>query len=104
MIPSAEFFVSDEHPMYAELWVTVTSSRRAILVHCGVHTGVCWTTRSSGQPGWAQHLAERDGWLTSSTGGESDLPAPARLQSTADHIVSALAVLLREKARTSDRT
>jgi pimeloyl-ACP methyl ester carboxylesterase len=98
MIPLAEFFVSDEHPMYVQQWGTVTSSRRAILVHGGVHTGICWTTRPDGQPGWAQYLAER-GWMAYVI----DWPGVGRssgtgtlLRSTADHIVSALVALLRE--------
>src|SRR5882762_9724825 len=60
VLPS-EFFVSDEHPMYVQRWGPTTSALRVVLIHGGVHTGVCWTSRPDGQPGWAQHLAEQ-GW------------------------------------------
>jgi hypothetical protein len=60
----SEFFVSDEHPMYVQRWTHTkddpqrSSSFRVVLVHGGVHTGIGWTARPDGQPGWAQYLAE----------------------------------------------
>src|SRR5229473_8010120 len=97
-VSSSEFFVSDEHPMYVQRWGPTTSSLRAVLIHGGVHTGVCWTTRPDGQPGWAQYLVEQ-GW----TAFVVDWPGVGRsastgtlLQSTAEHIVTALAALVRD--------
>lgn len=103
MTPS-EFFVSDEHPMYVQQWSPpsddsrLLSSSRVVLVHGGAHTGVCWTTRPDGLPGWAQYLAEH-GW----TAFVVDWPGVGRsagtaslLQSRAEHIVTALAALVRE--------
>jgi len=100
----SEFFISDEHPMYVQRWAPMkddprrSSSSRAVLVHGGVHTGVCWTARPDGQPGWAQYLAEQ-GW----TAFVIDWPGVGRsagtgalLQSTAEHIVTALAALVRD--------
>jgi alpha-beta hydrolase superfamily lysophospholipase len=103
MTPS-EFFVSDEHPMYVQRWgrpkddPPLSSSSRVVLVHGGVHTGVCWTNRPDGHPGWAQYLAEH-GW----TAFVVDWPGVGRsagtgtlLQSTAEHIVTALVALVRD--------
>jgi alpha/beta superfamily hydrolase len=98
MIPFSEFFVSNEHPMYVQRWGPNTSSRRVVLIHGGVHTGVCWTTRPDGQSGWARYLAER-GWTTFVV----DWPGVGRsagtgtlLQSTAEHVVTALVELVRD--------
>ena len=90
--------------MYVQRWgptkedPTRSSSMRVVLVHGGVHTGICWTARPDGQPGWAQYLAEH-GW----TAFVVDWPGVGRsagtgtlLQSTAEHIVSALAELVRD--------
>jgi alpha-beta hydrolase superfamily lysophospholipase len=97
-VPSSEFFVSDEHPMYVQRWGPAASPHRVVLVHGGVHTGVCWTTRPDGQPGWAQYLAEL-GW----TAFVVDWPGVGRsagtgtlLQSRAEHVVSALVALVRD--------
>jgi alpha-beta hydrolase superfamily lysophospholipase len=97
-VQSSEFFVSDEHPMYVQRWGPTTSSRRVVLIHGGVHTGICWTTRPDGQPGWAHHLAAQ-GW----TAFVVDWPGVGRsagtgalLQSTAEHVVSALVALVRD--------
>src|SRR5258708_4822959 len=96
----SEFFVSDEHPMYVQRWSdpTSSSSSRVVLIHGGGHTGVSWTTRPDGQAGWAQYFAER-GW----TAFVLDWPGVGRsagtstlLQSTSDHIVAAVAALVRE--------
>ena len=99
----SEFFISDEHPMYVQRWSPTkdalpSSSFRVVLIHGGVHTGVCWTSRPDGQPGWAQYLVEQ-GWTTFVV----DWPGVGRsagtgtlLQSTAEHIVIALAALVRE--------
>src|SRR5260370_12139547 len=101
-VPFSEFFVSDEHPMYVQRWGPTTSSLRVVLVHGGVHTGVCWTTRPDGQPGWAQYLAEQ-GW----TAFFVDWPGVRRsagtgtlLQSRAEHVVSALVALAHALAPT----
>ena len=97
-VPSSEFFVSDEHPMYVQRWGPTTSALRVVLIHGGVHTGVCWTTRPDGQRGWAQYLAEQ-GW----TAFVVDWPGVGRsggtgtlLQSRAEHVVSALVALVRD--------
>jgi pimeloyl-ACP methyl ester carboxylesterase len=97
-VPSSEFFVSDEHPMYVQRWGPAASPHQVVLVHGGVHTGVCWTARPDGQPGWAQYLAEQ-GW----TAFVVDWPGVGRsigtgtlLQSTAEHIVTALGTLVRD--------
>src|SRR5580700_585555 len=97
-VPSSEFFVCDEHPMYVQRWGPTTSSLRVVLIHGGVHTGVCWTTRPDGQHGWAQYLAEQ-GW----TAFVVDWPGVGRsagtgthLQSRAEHVVSALVALVRD--------
>src|SRR5882757_4824128 len=103
-VPFSEFYVSDEHPMYVQRWAptkadpTLSSSHRVVLIHGGVHTGVCWTARPDGKPGWAQHLAEH-GWTTFVV----DWPGVGRsagtgtlLQSTAEHIVTALVTLVRD--------
>jgi pimeloyl-ACP methyl ester carboxylesterase len=107
MIPAApfsEFFISDEHPMYVQRWSPtkdnplLSSSSRVVFIHGGVHTGVCWTACPDGQPGWAQYLGER-GW----TAYVVDWPGVGRsvgtgtlLQSTAEHIVTALVALIRD--------
>jgi pimeloyl-ACP methyl ester carboxylesterase len=61
-MPVSEFFVSDAHPMYVQRWASAAvdaSKPRAILVHGGAHTGVCWTACPDGRSGWAQHLASK---------------------------------------------
>jgi pimeloyl-ACP methyl ester carboxylesterase len=93
----SEFYISDDHPMYVQHYGAAAASSSAVLVHGGVHTGVCWTTRPDGRPCWAPYLAER-GWAVyvvdwpgvGRSGGVGSL-----LQSRAEHIVSALADLLR---------
>jgi pimeloyl-ACP methyl ester carboxylesterase len=98
----SEFFVSDKIPMYVQRWGSISPSRRVILIHGGVHTGVCWTSRPDGQTGWAQYLAEQ-GW----TAFVVDWPGVGRsagtgtlVQSTAEHVVTALAELVRETGPT----
>ena len=104
MVSFSEFFICDEHPMYVQRWGSskdnpgLASSSRVVLIHGGVHTGVCWTARPDGQPGWAQYLAEH-GWTVYIV----DWPGVGRstgtgtlLQSTAQHIVTALAALVRD--------
>jgi pimeloyl-ACP methyl ester carboxylesterase len=99
---SSEFYISDQHPMYVQRWSPtkddLSSSPRAVLIHGGVHTGVCWTARADGQPGWAQYLAEH-GW----TAYVVDWPGVGRsagtsklLETTAAHIVTALVSLVRD--------
>jgi len=96
---SSEFYISDEHLMYVQRWGPAKhGSPRVVLIHGGVHTGVCWTARPDGQPGWAQYLAER-GW----TAFVVDWPGVGRsartgtlIESTAEHIVTALVALIRE--------
>ena len=103
-VTSSEFFVCDEHPMYVQRWAPAkdaplrSSLSRVVLVHGGVHTGVCWTTRPDGQRGWAQYFGEH-GW----TSYVVDWPGVGRsagtgtlLQSTAEHIVTALVALVRD--------
>jgi pimeloyl-ACP methyl ester carboxylesterase len=99
----SEFFISDEHPMYVQRWSPTTdplrsSSHPVVLVHGGAHTGVCWTTRPDGEPGWAAYLADR-GW----TAFVVDWPGVGRsagtgtlVQSTAEHVVSSLVALVRD--------
>lgn len=94
----SDFYVCDDHPMYVQRWGSAGSARRVVLVHGGVHTGVCGTSRPNGQPGWAQFLAEQ-GWAAYVI----DWPGVGRstgtgtlLESTADHVVAALAALVRE--------
>src|SRR5258708_33982580 len=97
-VPSREFFVSDEHPMYVQRWVPTASSLRVVLIHGGGHTGVCWTTRPDGQHGWAQYLAER-GWtafVVAWPGVGRSAGTGTLLQSRAEHVVSALVALVRD--------
>ena len=102
--PFSEFFICDQHPMYVQRWgptkdaPLLSSSAPVVLIHGGVHTGVCWTARPDGRPGWAQYLAAQ-GW----TAYVVDWPGVGRsagtgtlLQSTAAHIVTALAALVRD--------
>jgi pimeloyl-ACP methyl ester carboxylesterase len=96
---SSEFYICDEHPMYVQRWGSGKDDpRRVVLIHGGVHTGVCWTARPDGQAGWAQYLAEL-GW----TAFVVDWPGVGRsagtgalLESTAEHIVTAIVALVRE--------
>ena len=102
VMPFSESFISDEHPMYVQRWSPtkndLSSSRRVILIHGGVHTGVCWTSAPDGQPGWAQYLAEH-GWTAYVVDwpeiGRSAGTAPL-LQSKAEHIVTVLAALVHD--------
>src|SRR5260221_237619 len=71
---------------------------RVVLVHGGVHTGVCWTSRPDGRSGWAQYLAE---WgctvyVVDWPGVGQSSGTGTLLQSTAAHIVAALVALVRE--------
>lgn len=56
-----EFFVGKRpHQMYVQLWTPGSGElKRApiVLIHGGVHTGVCWTTTPDDKPGWGPHLA-----------------------------------------------
>jgi pimeloyl-ACP methyl ester carboxylesterase len=57
-----EFFVGKRpHQMYVQLWAPSTRASAKplpiVLIHGGVHTGVCWTTTPDGGPGWAPYLA-----------------------------------------------
>jgi pimeloyl-ACP methyl ester carboxylesterase len=100
----SEFYVSDKHPMYVQRWDPASldsppsASPRAILIHGGVHTGFCWTTRPDGRPGWAQYLTERKwtAFVVDWPGVGRSAGTGALLQSTADHIVTALVDLVRE--------
>ena len=61
-----EFFVGQRpHQMYVQRWTPAdgAAARPApiVLIHGGVHTGVCWTTTPDGNPGWAPYLASL-GW------------------------------------------
>jgi len=41
---SSEFYICYEHPMYVQRWgPPKDGSPRVVLIHGGVHTGVCWT-------------------------------------------------------------
>src|SRR5208282_2487385 len=98
VVPFSEFFVSDEHPMYVQRWGPDTSSRRVVLIHGGVHTGICWTTRPDGQHGWAQHLVEQ-GWtafVVDWPGVGRSAATGALLESRAEHIVAALVALVHQ--------
>jgi pimeloyl-ACP methyl ester carboxylesterase len=100
----AEFFVSDAHPMYVQRWSPAQEDPprarppQVVLVHGGVHNGVCWTTCPDGRPGWAQYLVDR-GWTVYVV----DWPGVGRsagtgtlVESTADDVVNALAALVGE--------
>jgi alpha-beta hydrolase superfamily lysophospholipase len=100
----SEFFVSDQHPMYVQRWDAERPGSEPlarssiVLVHGGVHTGVCWTACPDGRPGWAQYLAAR-GWTVFVV----DWPGVGRssgttglLESSADAVVGALAALVHE--------
>ncbi len=100
----SEIFLCDDYPMYVQRWdptsdkAPVSAATSVVLVHGGVHTGVCWTSRPDGSPGWAQALAKRG-----STVFVVDWPGVGRsagqqphLHSTAGHIVTALTTLVRE--------
>ena len=93
----SELYVGDEHPMYVQRWGATTDDA-VVLVHGGAHTGVCWTARPDGEPGWAHRLAER-GWTVFVV----DWPGVGRsagtgtlLESTAAHAVTALVELVRD--------
>jgi pimeloyl-ACP methyl ester carboxylesterase len=97
-----EFYVGDEHPMYVQEWwrggLTDHGAPRAILVHGGAHTGVCWTSSPDGRAGWAKLLAEH-GWRIFVV----DWPGVGRsrhfddfLEVGATSVVSALCALLRQ--------
>ena len=98
VVSFSEFFVCDEHPMYVQRWGPDISSRRVVLIHGGVHTGVCWTTRPDGQPGWAEFLVEQ-GWtvfVVDWPGVGRSAATGALLESRAEHIVAALVALVRQ--------
>ena len=102
--PFSEFFVSDQHPMYVQRWSptkddpTLSSSRRIVLIHGGVHTGVCWTSRPDGQPGWAQYLADHawTAYIVDWPGVGRSAGTTPLLQSRAEHIVTALIALVSD--------
>ena len=99
-----EFFVCDEYPMYVQRWGAGGDDRAArrkpviVLVHGGVHTGVCWTSCPDGRPGWARLLAAQ-GWSVYVVDwpgvGRSSGTEPL-LTSSADAIVIAVAALARQ--------
>lgn len=97
-----EFHVGDEHPMYVQEWWrsgrTEPGAPRAVLVHGGAHTGVCWTSTPDGRTGWAKLLADH-GWRVFVV----DWPGIGRsrhfvdyLEIGAEPVVSALCTLLRK--------
>jgi pimeloyl-ACP methyl ester carboxylesterase len=57
-----EFFVGKRpHQMYVQLWTpraeAPVKASPIVLIHGGVHTGLCWTTTPDGRSGWAPYLA-----------------------------------------------
>ena len=99
-----EFFVCDDHPMYVQRWragghaAAVSMRPSIVLVHGGVHTGVCWTSCPDDRPGWAPRLAGQ-GWTVFVVDwpgvGRSSETGPL-LTSSADAIVAGLAALVRQ--------
>jgi pimeloyl-ACP methyl ester carboxylesterase len=97
-----EFHVGGEHPMYVQEWwrsdQTDQGAPRAVLVHGGAHTGVCWTSSPDGRAGWAKLLADH-GWRVFVV----DWPGVGRsrhfddlFETGAIAVVSALCALLRQ--------
>lgn len=101
-IETREFYVGDEHPMYVQEWwhggQPDHGAPRAVLVHGGSHTGVCWTSTPDGRPGWAKLLAHH-GWRVFVV----DWPGVGRsthfdnfLEAGPKPVISALCALLRQ--------
>jgi pimeloyl-ACP methyl ester carboxylesterase len=94
-----EFFVGKRPlQMYVQTWTPAPGTRikptPLVLIHGGVHTGVCWSTTPDGAPGWAPFLAGL-GWPVYVV----DWPGVGRSGSPPDHltmgpIVEALLALL----------
>jgi pimeloyl-ACP methyl ester carboxylesterase len=96
-----EFFVGMRpHQMYVQSWTPPPGApikpAPIVLIHGGVHTGVCWSTTPDGAPGWAPFLAGL-GWPVYVV----DWPGVGRSGSPPDHltmgptpIVEALLALL----------